>query len=111
MNKRLIEVIQGNTSRIIKAAPKVDGARPQLDENWVCRTALLDEEGIAIFTRGVTNKTQDNQRFLVALTPTETALCAPGTYTWVIEISNSTTEPPFNVERDYPLRVKPQKLI
>lgn len=111
MSKRLIEVVQGDTTPLIKAGPKFDGERPDLDASWSCRTALFDEQGNKLIDKAVTNKTQDNKRFIVALTPDETAMCAPGTYVWVVEIRNPNTNPPFNVEEDQPLRVKRQKYL
>ena len=90
--------IAGNTSTIWEVAFRTsDEGDPvvlaTLDANYSCRIAVLG----TLIDRAVTEKTVDNKYFRVWLTPEETAQLL-GAVKLGIQISNTTTTPPINVE-------------
>jgi hypothetical protein len=113
MAVKTIHVRQGDTSDIQKVRPTqlTDGAA--MDANWTCKTVLLDQSFTPVFTaRNVTDKTDDETRFIVALNPDDTAgvtLSKNGElFTWVIQLTNTTTIPPFNKEIHLPVNILKQ---
>ena len=105
---------QGETGPIIRPRPSVLATDATIDSNWACRTSVNDADGTEVIApRVVTDKTDDNMYFVVALTPTETASltveegCAYTMYSQIVEITNDTLTPEFNIEDDYDLKIKP----
>lgn len=105
---KIVSVAQGDTTTALKPRPGSLGESDIIDGNWSCHTKVLSPSGTVLIDRAITEKTSDAMRFVVALTPAETAALAVDTYTWIIELSNSTTTPPYNVEVSYTLAVEPQ---
>lgn len=108
-------IYQGDTGPIIRPRPTVLDDGVVLDINWSCFTAVNDADGTPVIARrAVTDKTDDNLRFIAALTPTETNLLevedseSYRPYTQIIEVINTTLTPPFNIEEHYTLKVTPQ---
>lgn len=110
---KTIQLTQGDTSTIQKVRPAQLDAGVALDANWICKTVLLDQNFEAVFpVRIVTDKTADQTRFIVAIQPEDTAgvtLSKNGElFTWVIQLTNSTTIPPFTKEVHIPVNINRQ---
>lgn len=105
---KIVPVAQGDTTTALKPRPGSLGEAETIDGTWACHTKVLSPSGTALIDRAITEKTSDSMRFVVSLTPAETAALAVETYTWIIELSNTTTVPPYNVEVNYTLAVEPQ---
>lgn len=74
---------------------------------WACRV-VVNSAGTPI-DRAVTGLTSDNFRFLVQLTPAETADLSEEAHTVAIEVTNSGTTPPFNKESHQTLVVEAEE--
>ena len=107
---------QGETGPIIRPRPEApalaDGV--VIDSNWICKTAVNDKNGnVIIAARTITTKTASALYFEDALTPAETLLLSIGTgedytlYDQIIEITNTSIFPIFNIEEWYELKVFP----
>jgi len=103
-----VSVVQGDLSGSLNPRPSVLVDGDPIDSNWVCNTRLISPAGITVIDRMITEKTQDGMRFVVYISESETAALEVDTYTWVIELSNATTTPIYNVEQTYGLEVEPQ---
>ena len=108
----LSSIYKGDTSPIFQPRPTVLDDNVILDAEWHCYIAANYKDGeIAIAKREVVDKTSDNLRWIAALTPTETeTIVFPGDLktidiTLVIEVTNTTTTPPFNKEIHYTLPI------
>ncbi len=107
---------QGDTGPVIHVRPSVLDEITPLDSNWKCFIAVNNEDGTtAVAKREVTTHTPDNLKFVAALFPSETqTLQVDGSiesfrlYKMIIEVSNVTLDPPFNIEKHYKLKVEPQ---
>lgn len=108
LTDKIVSVAQGDITTALKPRPGSLGEADIIDANWTCHTKVLSPNGTILIERAVTEKTIDNLRFVVNLTPAETTTLPVETYSWVIEISNSTTVPPYNIEQRYTLAVEPQ---
>lgn len=116
--KEVIELIQGNASDVKLVRPGFPGLDDALDENWVCQQAVRDCAGaLVIGLSTVSDKTLDEfdkERFVVAVSPTDSATLSVAAgepyqeYTWLIELSNPTTTPPYKKEHHITLRVYSQ---
>jgi hypothetical protein len=74
---------------------------------WACTVAVPSAS--TPISRNVTDLSTDNFRFLVQLTPAETALLAPGTAHLVaIQIENPNLAPAFSKEKHVELEVQEQ---
>ena len=111
--RRQYALFKGNTGPVIPLRPKILGDQQNLDGNWSCNIALLDSAGATVVSsRAVTTKSEDNQKFLAFLTPTETdTVTLDATknftcFTQVMVVQNSTTTPPFKVEVRVTLQIK-----
>jgi hypothetical protein len=108
-------IFKGNTGPVIPLRPLILGEKQDLDVNWTCQIALLDSSAVPVVAaRAVTTKNQDNQAFLAALTPAETASVTLDvgkdftSFTQVMVVENTTTTPPYKVERRVTLQIKPE---
>lgn len=106
---------QGDTGPMLKPRPSVLDDGVVLDADWHCYIAALDATGaVAIASREVTDKDTGNLRWLASFTPAETATLDVEdsdnyrSYKMVLEVVNTTTTPPFNVESHFVLNVAPQ---
>lgn len=103
-------IYRGDTSDIVYTSPStLDGAA--MDGNWTCSSCVVDRSGDKVISDfSITTKTGDNTEFICYLTPTQTDnLAVTGDvsyYTWVIQLANATTTPPFSKEVHYTLAVK-----
>jgi hypothetical protein len=114
----VIELIQGDTSDVKLVRPDFPGLAAALDANWLCQQGVTDCAGALVVAMApVAVKTADEygkERFIVAVSPTDSAtLAVPAgepyqDYTWVIELSNTTTVPSYNKEHHITLRVSNQ---
>lgn len=114
----ILDLIQGNTSEVKLVRPGFPGLADLLDGNWTCVQAVLDCSGATVVTAAaVTDKTLDEfgkEAFVVAVSPADSAtLTVPATepyldYTWMIELENPTTVPPYRKEHHITLRVRTQ---
>lgn len=106
-------ITQGETGPIIRPRPSAIDTGVTLDANWICRTAVNDLDGESVIApRVITTMTDDALYFELALTPTETESLTVASgdlstnYVQVVEISNATLFPIFNVEEEYIIKVK-----
>lgn len=106
---------QGDTSPVLQPRPTVLDDGVVLDVNWTCHIAANYEDGTeAVPKTEITDKTSDNLRFIAALTPTQTGtIIIPSglkciNVILIIETANSTTIPPFKIEKHYILPIKNQ---
>ncbi|MBL4781783.1 MAG: hypothetical protein JKX92_06030 [Porticoccaceae bacterium] len=116
--REIIELFQGDTSGVKLTRPDMPGVTDALDGNWICQQAVLDCEGVVVVAVAtVADKTTDAQgkeRFVVAVSPSDSAtLAVPNgepyqDYTWVIQLENPTTTPPYNKEHMMTLRIRAQ---
>ena len=104
---------RGETGPIMRPRPDTLDDGEAIDTNWICKTAVNDKDGNSVIAaRTITTKTDNQQYFEFALTPTETdsLTVASGDdytlYIQVVEISNATLFPLFNIEKNYELKVK-----
>jgi hypothetical protein len=122
--KSVFEVYQGDLTDYIYVRPGPLNAGDPIGANWTCQVAVLnnsDAEELA--ARAVTDKStveienEDGSKtneecFVCYLLPSETAILSEDTdnnfHTWVIEIKNATTSPPFNLEKHIFLKVNKQ---
>jgi hypothetical protein len=116
--REVIELVQGNTSDVKLTRPDFPDLPDALDENWVCQQAVMDCAGaLVVGLSTVSDKALDEfdkQRFVVAVSPTDSATLSVAAgepyqeYTWLIELSNTTTTPPYKKEHHITLRVYSQ---
>lgn len=84
-----------------------------IDSNWKCYIGVFDSEGgVGVSIREVTDKTthEDEEYFLVVVTPEETAGLSPGDWELAIDVSNEATTPPFSDEAPVQLKVDAQRI-
>ena len=103
---------QGNTGPLWRVGVKERDADGNLTGNYVdltnytCQVACLTAS--PPIDRPETNMSSDDQRFLVQLTPAETATMeASKTHTVAVEIENTNLTPEFNIEVHLDLQVDP----
>ena len=118
MEKEIIEVYQGDLTKIKNVRPTFPGLGDTLDANWKCYGSVNDCDGNNVVAdREVTNKMTDangKERFLCAVHPSETEQLDVSDgekyqdYDWVIQVENMTTNPPYSKEHHITLRVWPQ---
>lgn len=78
--------------------------------NWVCTVAC--NSAVPPISRVETNISADNTRFMVQLTPAETATLSAGSaHTIAIEVVNTTLSPAFEVESHVDLIVDAQQIM
>jgi len=114
----VIELIQGNTSDVKLVRPDIPGLDDALDGNWTCQQSVMDCDRTAVVEASdVTDKTTDEfgkERFVVAVSYTDSdTLTVPAgepyfDYTWMIELNNPNTVPPYRKEHHITLRVRNQ---
>ena len=114
----IIKLFQGATSDVKLVRPEMPSLPDALDGNWNCKYSVLDcDDAVVVAATAVTDKTTDTngqERYVVAVTPTQSAtLTVPAgepwlDYTWVIQLENTTTTPPYNKEHAITLRVRRQ---
>jgi len=73
---------------------------------WTCTVAVPTAS--TPISRAVTDLSTDNFRFLVQLTPAETALLEPEKHVIAIQVDNATLTPPFTKEKHTELVVEDQ---
>jgi hypothetical protein len=110
-----IDVFRGDLSDIKNVRPGIDGYPTTLPGTAVCKIKVIDQDGTEVVAeRTVTDKMTDtdgNERFVAAILPSETTSITLPTgeashdYTWIIEIADTNTTPPFNKEHHITLRV------
>lgn len=109
---REIGIVQGNTSPVIRVRPEIDGEGiPATLDNWTCRMVLVDplDKSTLTIDRMVTDKTEENDRFICYLEPTDTADLEVGKkYTWAFELVNLTTRPRYTLEKTLTIFIKDQ---
>lgn len=95
------DIFQGDHSPVYRCRPTALPDGQPINGSWKCHIGVTDEnDRVVMAKREVTAKTSDGLRWLAALTPAETGALAPGAYyNMVIEVSNTTTTPPFNKEK------------
>ena len=106
------DVFQGDTSVVLNAKP-VDSTGSTYDVSvggWSCKITVSDKAGATeIISRAVTDVTSDKTSFIAYVKPSETTtLTAGNTYLQVIEITNTTIVPIFNLEKHVTLTIKEQ---
>ena len=116
--KEIIELFQGDTSEVKLVRPDMPSLDAALDGNWTCKQSVLDCDGsVVIAVATVTDKTTDengDERFVVAVKPVDsTTLTVPDDepyqdYTWIIQLENTTTTPPYRKEHMMTLRIRAQ---
>ena len=123
----MIEVFKGDTTDIIYVRPGPLNPGDLIDSNWKCFVGVTDYINTSeMSAREVTDivvvpvknpdtsMTSDEECFMCFLTPAETLTLSVDAETtlhnWVIEVSNTTTTPPFNLESHNELYVKEQSL-
>ena len=96
-------IYKGDTSPILQPRPTVLADGVILDADWHCYVTANYKDGeVAVANREVTDKTSDNLRWIVALTPAETnALVFPDglktmDITFITQVVNTTTIPSFS---------------
>lgn len=108
------KIYQGDTGPILKPRPSVIDTGDVIDATWHCYLGVNDADGVEVIARTeITDKTADDMRWICALTPAQTATIPPlldTPYNMVIEVTNTTTTPPFNIEKHYGLEVRDQGL-
>ena len=110
-----IELYQGDSSDIIYARPDLKEGEV-IDSNWQCKMAITDINGnVVLDPVTITQKTDDNLYFIVALEPEHTRdLLVTGVFSqfsWAIEMSNARITPSYNKEKHRPLIVYQQCVI
>ena len=122
----MTEIFKGDTSEIIYVRPSILSSGDLLT-GWECFVGVVDYTNtIEVEAREVITKatvaykdpetgiTSDEECFMCYLTPTETSTLsidvATTLHSWVIEISNAATTPPFNLEIHNELYVKAEAL-
>ena len=118
MTKEIIEVYQGDLTKIKNVRPTFPSLPGVLDANWKCYVSVNDCDGNNVVAdREVTNKVTDansRERFVCAIHPSETESLEVATgeeyqdSDWVIQVENLSTTPPYSKEHHITLRVKPQ---
>jgi len=113
--QQIINLYQGDTSDVKLVRPDFPGLTNALDGNWLCQQAVMDCAGVVVVGAStVSAKTTDDngkERFVVAVSPTDSATLSVAAgepyqeYTWLIELSNPTTIPPYKKEHHTTLRV------
>ena len=103
------EIYQGDTGPVFLPRPSVLDVAEVLDADWSCWVAVNDLSDTNVIAKfEITEKTLDNLRWVAVLTPNQTELLDPASYTMVIEVKNSVYSPVFNVEKHFTLTVKTQ---
>lgn len=104
---------QGETGPIIRPRPSTLEDGITIDGSWVCKTAVNDKDGnVIIAARTIVTLSDNALYFEFALTPTETLTLSVASgddytlYDQIVEITNDTIFPKFNVEEEYELKVK-----
>lgn len=105
----MIKVIKINAGDVLQVEVGVDGV-PTLDGNWTCALTVPDPAGGAhlVDNQSITLKNADDSAFVAYLTPTQTAALAAGDYVLAVQLSNSTTSPPYSDEELIYFRVSDQ---
>lgn len=81
----------------------ISGQYEDLSSNYTCNISV--PSATPPIARTVTALSADNTRFLVQLTPSETATLLGTNHVVAIEVANGTTTPPFKVETHVQLLV------
>lgn len=114
----IIELFQGDTSAVKLVRPDMPGLADALDGNWVCQQAVLDCAGNTVVAAAsvvdISTDELGKERFVVAVSPADSATLTVSDgepyedYTWVIQLGNPTTTPPYNKEHRMTLRTRVQ---
>lgn len=106
---RVMPIIQGNTSPVVRVRPVIDGEAHPLDD-WVCRMVLFheDDKAASLVDKLVVEKSEDETRFLCYLEPLDTAHLELGNYVWGFELSNEVLRPRMNIEKVQQVRITEQ---
>lgn len=111
-------IYQGDTGTILHPRPSSLAVDEAIDADWHCWIAANYSDGtVAVAKREVTDKDAGDLSWLAALTPTETNTITINpelgevTVDLIIEVINTTTTPPFNVERHFDLPVRSQGIV
>lgn len=117
-----MKTYKGDLTDIIYLRPGPLNNGDPIDVNWTCVTGANDSAGaVSLVSRSVTDivtvpvkgsngQTTDEECFMAFLTPTETDGLNEETHEWVIQVTNTTTTPPFNLETHNELEILKQGL-
>lgn len=107
-------IYQGDTGPILQVRPSVLDDLETISADWHCFIGANYKDGsVAAAPIEIHDLTADLFKWIAALTPDQTAeIVVPDNgaldVIMVLEVKNSTTVPPFNVETHYILPVKAQ---
>lgn len=106
------EIYSGDATAVIRVSP--EGHSGPLSGDWVCTTVLKNTDGNDVFEpRPVSQKTPEGDKFLVALSPDETALVESshgGFCDWAIKLENRNATPPFALTKVLSVKILPRLL-
>lgn len=117
-----MKTYQGDTTDILYIRPGPLNNGDPIDVNWTCSTGVIDDVGaillasravtdiVTVPIKGANGQTTDEECFLCALTPAETVTLELGIHTWIVQVVNTTTTPPFNIEKHNILEIEKQGL-
>ncbi len=119
-----LEVFQGDITPVILERPNVLANGSLIDGSWICKISALDSTGsVTVAVRTITEKAtkniktkdgsySDEECFLCYLLPSETETLTEDdentNHKLIIEVSNVSITPVFNIEDHYILHVKKQ---
>lgn len=107
----VIELYNGDGSELILIRPDIADDAEVISNDWLCQTWVTDKYGKEVIAPRVeTNKTTDNLKYIISLSPDDTALLALNgavtEYVWVVEIINDALVPPFQREKHITVLLK-----
>lgn len=106
-----LEIIAGDTAGIWSVSHRTSAlnqpiVRADLSTGYSCVIKAVNSAGVAVVPeRAVLDLSEDNQYFLAALTPSETATLAPGKVTVAIQLTNLSLTPPLRKETHHELLI------
>ncbi len=112
-----ISLFRGDVSDLVPVRPNLADPTEVISADWVCRTALLDSEGLELISsRLETTKSEDGLTFIISLAPADTLLVTVPEgkkFTkaqWVVQMENDQLSPPYRKEKRITVNVREQAI-
>lgn len=106
-----LNIIAGDTAGIWTVSHRTSAlsepiVRADLSVGYSCMIKAVNAAGATVVPeRSVTDRSPDNQYFLAALTPAETAVIPVGEITVAIQLTNLSLTPPLRKETHHQIQI------